>query len=64
MIELNIFNIGVWASYFLILLIIFFVFGLLTLLENRRKDRFLVEIDSIEQYNDWKKNDKFFGGKK
>ena len=59
MYEELIFKVGVWTGYFLTILLIFMVFALALQFENRRKEKFLVETKSIQQYEEWKKKNTY-----
>jgi hypothetical protein len=53
--EILYFKIGVWAGYlFTIACIILYAMVMITL-ENRRKEKYLVEIKGLHAYEEWKR---------
>lgn len=59
MYEEIIFKIGIWTGYFLTILAIFLTYSVVLNWENERKHKFLVETKSIQEYEDWKKKNKW-----
>ena len=59
MYEEIIFKVGVWTGYFLTIVCILFFSGVALIIETRRHERFLVETKSVQQYEEWKKKNKW-----
>jgi hypothetical protein len=58
------FSSGFFLGFFFVLLAIFLFISILAFIENYKKNRFLVEINSIQEYEDWKNKRGKFGGLK
>jgi hypothetical protein len=55
MISIEVFKTIVWSAYFLIFLGIILFIALFFYVEERRKNKYLIEIRGIQAYEDWKK---------
>ena len=49
---------SIWIAYLLIISVVVLGFGILMAIENRRKEKYLIEINSIQEYENWKKGGK------
>ena len=56
--ELEAFKIGLWAGYYILAFFIMLVYGIILTQENKKFNKFLVEIKGVQQYEEWKKKNK------